>query len=308
MSQLLTEAFVQQFQDTFHTVGQQQRSRLEGLVRRRPNNVVGESFAIDVLGSASTVFNPARGADLEYSNQAVERRIAYMRDAVSADLITEFDKLKMLIEPTNDYTMNGLKAINRAKDQIILDAALGSITLKNGTSSALPAGQKIANGGTGLTLAKLRQAKILLDDAEQDSSEFFQMTGIRMTKDQEWGNLQMPSYVIVATSQQIDNLLADTTVTNSDYNSVKALVAGAINTFMGFQFVRVPASFLPKASTVRSIVAYAPNALEFGVGLDATAMVERIPNKDAWQVLSKGSFGCGRAEDAGVVQIDCVES
>ena len=57
MSQLLTEAFVQQFQDTFHTVGQQQRSRLEGLVRRRPNNVVGESFAIDVLGSASTVFN-----------------------------------------------------------------------------------------------------------------------------------------------------------------------------------------------------------------------------------------------------------
>lgn len=308
MSQFLTEAFVQQFQDDFHSVGQQQRSRLEGLVRRRPSNVVGESFAIDVLGTASTVFNPARGADLEYSNQSVERRIAYMRDAVSADLITEFDKLKMLIEPTNDYTMNGLKAINRAKDQIILDAALGSITLKDGTSSALPAGQKIANGGTGLTLAKLRQAKILLDDAEQDSSEFFQMTGIRMTKDQEWGNLQMPSYVIVATSQQIDNLLADTTVTNSDYNSVKALVAGAINTFMGFQFVRVPAAFLPKASTIRSIVAFAPNALEFGVGLDATAMVERIPNKDAWQVLSKGSFGCGRAEDAGVVQIDCVES
>ena len=308
MSQYLTEAFVQQYVDTFHTVGQQQRSRLENLVRRKPGNIVGESFAIDILGTASATFNPARGADLEYQNQDVARRIAYMRDAVSADLITDFDKLKLLIEPTNQYIQNGLKAINRAKDQVILDAALGSIILKNGTSSALPSGQKIANGGTGLTLAKLRQAKILLDDAEQDSSEFFQMTGIRMTKDAEWGNLQMPSYVIVATSQQIDNLLADTTITNSDYNSVKALVAGAINTFMGFQFVRVPAALLPKASTIRSIVAFSPNALEFGVGLDSTSMVERIANKDAWQVLSKGSFGCGRAEDAGVVQIDCVES
>lgn len=308
MSYQIDQAFITQFQDMFHMVGQQRQSRLENLVRRYPGTVVGEAFTIDVLGTTEADQNPARHADLVYADLDQERRFADMNDFRKAELIDEFDKLKLLIQPQNQYNETLIAAVNRAKDRQIINAALGAVRTKTSGSIALPAAQKIAAGGTGLTIAKLRQAKILLDDAEMDDSEFFARTGISMAKQELAGNLAMPSYVIVCTTKQIDNMLADTSVTSADYNTVKALVSGSINTFMGFMFIRVPSSMLPVASTTRSIVAYAPRAIEYGVGLETQGRLDYVPHKDSWQIMAKGSFGAGRAEDRGVVQIDCVES
>lgn len=307
MSFTVDQAFITQFQDTFHMVGQQRQSRLENLVRRKPGSVVGEAFTIDVLASTEADSNPARHADIVYADLDQERRFADMLDYRKAELIDEFDKLKLLIQPQNQYNQTLVAAVNRAKDRTIINALLGSVRTKSSGSIALPAGQKIAVGGTGLTIAKLRQAKILLDDAEMDDSEFFAQTGNAITKQEAFGNLSVPSYVIVCTTKQIDNMLADTSVTSADYNTVKALVSGSINTFMGFMFIRVPSSFLPITGTTRSVVAYAPRAVEYGVGLETSGMIERVVHKDAWQVLAKGSFGAARAEDKGVVQIDCNE-
>lgn len=310
----LTDAFVAQFADTFYTLGQQKRSRLEQRVRRKPGSIVGQSFTIDTIGAVEASVGFARGADLVYADPAIGRRIATMQDPKVPVLVDDDDKLKMIIEPTNPLVTAALAGINRFKDKMILAALTGNVTTMTGgafgttASSALPAAQKIAVGGTGLTLAKLRAAKALLDDAEQDASEFFQMSGLQMAKQDGYGNLAMPSYVLVCTAQQIDNLLSDSTVTSEDYNSVKALVSGSINTFMGFEFVRVPAAFLAKVSTSRFCVAYSPNAIEYGVGRDASALVERIPQKDGYQILAKASIGAGRAEDAGVVEIACLES
>ena len=65
------------------------------------------------------------------------------------------------------------------------------------------AGQQIANGGTDLTLAKLREAKKKLDLADVDPS--------------------IPRYIAVG-PDQIEALLGSTTVTSADFNTVKALV------------------------------------------------------------------------------------
>jgi hypothetical protein len=308
MSYLIDQAFIQQFQDTFHMTAQQKQSRLENLIRRKAGAVTGEAFTIDLLGATEADQNPARHADLVYADLLQERRFADMQDFRKAELIDEFDKIKLLIQPANQYNQTLISAVNRAKDRVIIQAALGSTRTKTSGLVALPAAQKIANGGTGLTLAKLRQAKILLDDAEMDDSEFFSATGQAMTSQEGIGNLAMPSYVCVCTTKQIDNMLADTTITNVDYNSVKALVSGSINTFMGFMFIRVPSTFLPLSGTTRSAFAYAPRAIEYGVGLETQGLIERLPQKDAWQVLAKGSFGAARAEDRGVVQIDCTET
>ena len=306
MSFQIDEAFVTQFQDTFHMSAQQRGSRLENLVRRKPGMIQGEAFTIDVLGTTEADFNRGRHSDLVYADLAIERRFADMQNLEKAELMDSMDNLKLLIQPQNQYNQTLISAINRGKDLTIINAALGATRTKSG-SIALPSGQKIAAGGTGMSVAKLRQAKILLDDAEMDDSDYFARMGVNQTKQEEFGNLSMPSYVAVVSTQQIDNMLADADVKSADYNSIKALVSGSINTYMGFLFVRVPTTMLPKVGTTRSAFVFAPRAIQYGVGLDTRAMVERLAHKNAWQVLAEASVGAARAEDRGVVQIDCTE-
>lgn len=298
MSTFISNAFVQQYADNFTVLAQQSKSRLENLVRRRSGNVIGSSFVIDTLGKASDYTNKPRHADLTYANIENQRRYGDMIDAYAAELIDEMDKIKLLIEPSNPYIRQLIAAINRRKDAIIIKALGAAVRTDSGTT-ALPAGQKIAVGGTGLTIAKLRQAKLLLDDAQMDDGAFYQQYGV--SSDAQGAP---PSYIMVCRPKDIDNLLGDTTVTSSDYNTIKALVNGTLNTFMGFKFVTLPSTTFEAGTASDTLTyAYAPKVMEWGVGIDTQSMLERIPQKDAYQAMAKGSFGCARSEDEGVVQI-----
>ncbi len=181
MSLTIDNAFVTKFQDRFHVVAQQRKSRLEQFAKKRLTAVVGESFTIDLLGQSNATPNRPRHSDLQYANLDNTRRIALMQDLEPAELIDAMDKMKMLIDPTNQYTEALLADCNRFKDKTIINAALGNVitqTANNTTgSSALPASQTIAAAATGLTVAKLRAAKILLDEASVLVSDFKDIIG-----------------------------------------------------------------------------------------------------------------------------------
>lgn len=308
MSTTIPEAFITQYQDTFHVIAQQRLPRLVPYVRRKPGIVVGTAFTIDLLGKSSATPNRPRHSDLTYQNLDNSRRFADMSDIEPAELIDSMDKLKLLIEPGNQYTQALVADCNRFIDRTIITGILSSVRTNSGTS-ALPSTQIILNGAAGLTIAKLRQAKILLDEAEQDNSDWFSQYGIHQAKQEAFGNLGMPSYVLVCTTKQIDNLLATTEATSQDFNTVKALVSGSINTFMGFLFIRVPSTHLPTTSAnVRQCIAYAPQAIEYGVGKEPSSRIDFLAHKNSWQVLATASCGAARAEDLGVVRIDCLES
>ena len=90
----------------------------------------------------------------------------------------------------------------RAIDDLIIAAATGNAVDGDGSNVALPAGQKIAHGSAGLTLAKLISAKEILDGNEVDEEDRFFVLG----------------------SQQVSNFLNTTEVKSADYNSIKAFV------------------------------------------------------------------------------------
>ena len=120
-----------------------------------------------------------------------------------ADLIDDPDKVQMLIDPTSTYANAAAYAIGRAMDDSIIAAALDSAsTGKAGaTSTALPAGQKVAVGSpaTGITIAKLVSAKKILDQNNVDPS--------------------IKRFIAVH-PEQVEDLLNSTTVTSSDFNTV----------------------------------------------------------------------------------------
>src|SRR5690606_16329863 len=101
-----------------------------------------------------------------------------------------------------------------------------------------------------------------------------------------------------------------TEVTSADYNTVKALVTGQIDTFMGFKFIWLSSKRLPLLSAgVRGCYAYLLPAVRFGFAMHPTSSVDPRPDKrKAMQVYTQGSWGAVRMEDELVLEVACSES
>jgi hypothetical protein len=195
----------------------------------------------------------------------------------------------MLVDPTSSYAQAAAYAMGRAMDDAIIAAATGASDtgVAGGTSVALPSAQKIAEAGTaGLTIAKLRQAKEIIDLADVDPS--------------------LKRYIIVS-PKQITDLLGTTEVTSSDFNTVKALASGDVNTFLGFDFCVT--NRLSIASSKRKCIAFVQDGVALAVGKDSTARIDERSDKGyATQVYYSAAFGATRMEEAKVVEVQAHEA
>ena len=196
----------------------------------------------------------------------------------------------MLIDPTSTYAQAAMMTMNRKRDDLIIEAALGTAyTGKNGaTSVVLPSTQKIVHGSAGLTLAKVLEAKEIIDGNDVDE--------------------EIPRFIAV-TAKQVTNMLNTTEVKSSDYNTVKALAAGQIDTFLGFKFLR--SQRLTSDGTSRQVIAWAEDGILLsrgeGAGQTTTRITERADKNYSVQVFREENFGATRMEEDKVVEIACNE-
>lgn len=291
MSFTVTESMVQQFGANYRLLGQQRQSRLAPFCQIE-SGIVGTSKSVERLGKTDAYDIASRHADTQYVNTPHSRRWLDLQDKGWSDLVDEMDKIKLLADPTSPYAALGVAALNRAKDDIIIAAASAAARAGSGTV-ALPAGQKVAVAASSLTLAKLFATKEILDAAEVD--EQLDMDG--------QGN---PQRVLVCSSKQISSLLGTTEIKSIDYNSVKALAQGQIDTFMGFKFIR--SERLLKVSNDRLCLAWSRGSIALGMGMDITTSIDTLPTKNySVQVYARESIGAVRIEDEGVVEIACLE-
>lgn len=136
----------------------------------------------------------------------------------------------------------------------------------------------------GLNVEKLRAAKENLDSQEVDESD--------------------PRFCIV-NAKQLRNLLAETEVTSSDFNSVKALVQGEVNSFMGFDFVRTE-RIDADSNADHKVLYYAKTGIKLAIGLNPTARIsERSDKNYATQVFYSMAIGATRMEEVKVGRILC---
>jgi len=287
MSNQVTTAFVQQYSANVQMLSQQMGSLLRDKVRLE--SVVGKNAFFDQVGSVTAVKRTSRHGDTPQIDTPHARRRVSLVDYEFADLIDDQDKVRMLIDPTSSYAQAAAYAMGRAMDDEIIAAALGtSYTGETGsTSTALPSGQKIVEAGTdGLTIAKLRNAKKILDLNNVDPS--------------------IPRFIVVG-PKQIDDLLGTTQVTSSDFNTVKALANGEINSFLGFNFIM--SNRLTTTGSMRQCIAFAQDGLALGVGKDVMARIDERADKGyATQVYYCASFGSTRMEEEKVVEVQAYEA
>jgi len=286
MSINIPVAHVEMYRDNVVMRAQQKGSRLLRACRN-DGDIIGRTVYYDRIGETAAQKVTTRHADTPLVDTPHSRRRADMVDYDWADLIDNIDQIRTIYDPTNRYAVNGAWAIGRSIDDVIITAMGGSVYegQSGATTTAFPAGQKIAVGGAGLTLAKLRTAKETLDAAEIDP--------------------ELPRF-IVCKAAQITTLLATTEVSSSDYNTVKALVQGQIDTFLGFDFIRSERLGTDGTNTL----CYALSSQAIGVGMGKELQVDIGPRRDkrnATQVYLCASLAATRIEDEQIVEIACNE-
>lgn len=287
MSTQITTAFVNQFSANVQMLSQQMGSNLRSAVDVETVN--GEKAFFDQVGSAAAVLRTSRHADTPIIDTPHSRRMVTLSDYEYADLIDDQDKVRMLIDPTSTYSRAAAAAMGRAMDDVIISAALGSAKTGKDGSTTTPfdtTNNRIVVNATGLTLAKLIEAKEILDSRDVDPS--------------------IPRY-IACSPKQISDLLNDTDVTSADFNTVRALVKGELDTYVGFKFImtnRLPVD----GSNDRRVFAWAMDGIKLAVGKEPVARIdERADKSYATQVYYCMSIGATRMEEAKVVEIICDE-
>ena len=286
-------ALVKQFNANIDILSQQKGSRLRGAVRLK-TGVVGEDTYIDQIGKTSAVKRTTRHADTPIVNTEHQRRKVSMVDYDWADLIDNADKLKMIADPTNEYAINASFALGRAMDDEVISQAFATAYIgKTGSDSETfdTVNNVVAVGASGMTLAKLLAIKEILDDNDVDPEE--------------------PRYIAVS-SKQIQDMLKINEFISSDFNTVKALVAGARMpfAFMGFTFIPISSTLLDvDANSYRRVIALAKNGLGLAIGAEITTDVS-IDIKKNMATLVQAHISCGasRLDEDKVVEIKCSEA
>lgn len=297
MSTQITTAYVNEYKGNVELLLQQEGSLLEGAVRVESQN--SEYDYYDRIGATAAQKKQGRHSDTPLMNTPHDRRQVALEDYEWADLIDKQDKLRTAKDLESPYVRNAAFAMGRAKDDEIINAFFG--TAKSGktgsTSVPFPAANQIAvdyveSGGavnSGLTVAKLRRARTILRAGQVQKTE---------------------QLFIAVTAKQIQDLLQTTQVTSSDYNVVKALVQGEIDTFMGFKFIEIE-RLLTDASSYRRVPVWAKTGMLLSNGAGEMAMqVDIGPRRDkgnSTQIYVCGSYGATRMEEGKVVEIKCLE-
>lgn len=304
MSNEITEHFVQQYSANVFHLAQQKGSRLRRTVRNESQR--GKAAFYDRLGSTAAVKKTSRHSDTPLVESAHSRRMVTLEDYEWSDLIDDQDKLRMLNDPQSIYAQAAMYAHGRSMDDEIIAAASGNAYSgeSGGTSVALPNSQKIgATTGaavSGLNVFTLRKVGKIFDDNDVD---------------------EMEQRFFIFDSNGKDDLLGETEVTSADYNNVRALVQGEVNTFLGMEFIRsqrlgsqsgtlnyelasgAVGSGSGDADGHKKGLAYAKSGLLLAIGDDIKSRIDERSDKSySTQVYCKMSIGATRLEEEKVVE------
>lgn len=290
MSVQITTAFVKQYHDLIYMLVQQKGSKLSNTVRNETQK--GEFSFWDQIGATAARKRTSRHEDTEYSNTPHARRRVTLADYDWADLIDKPDKVKMLIDPTAAYHKNAVNAMGRAKDDEIIAAARGSAW------TGVDGSTEVTFGTEGNSIATYAGATI----------DFACLTTIKKTFLANEVDDEDETLHFVHTAAQIEALLNIDKVTSADYNSIRALVKGEINAFMGMNWHNSQ-RLTGVATATCYLLAYAESGILLSTGQDIEATIDRMPNKkNSTQVFVSMGIGATRMEGAKVISITCKDN
>jgi hypothetical protein len=280
MAVSLSNAFVTLF-DAEVKQAYQAAAVLVPAVRQR-RGVEGSTVKFPKVGKGAATLRVSQ-TDVTPLNVGFSSVTCTLQDWNAAEYSDIFSQAKVNFDERSELVKVVASAMGRRQDQLILDALAGS-----GTS--LTVSNDIGATDSNMNIAKLREAKRLMDK----------------------NNVPPDNRHIIIHANGLSNLLSESTVTSSDFNTVKALVQGELNTYMGFQFHvlgdRAEGGLAIDGSLDRVCFAFHRDALGYAEGIGMRTEINYIAEKTSWLVNEVFSAGAITIDAEGIVSITCRES
>ena len=276
----LSNAFVTLF-DAEVKQAYQAKAQLVNATRQR-RGVEGSTAKFPKVGKGVATLRIPQ-TDVTPLNVDFSQVTATLEDWNAAEYSDIFMQQKVNFDERQELVQVVANAIGRRQDQLIIDALTASSTSNTVSND-------IGGTDTNLNLDKLLDAKKKLDA----------------------GNVPPQDRHMVIHANSLSSLLAEQKLTSSDYASVKALVAGEINTFLGFNFHvlgdRTEGGLAIDGSLDRTVWAFHKDALGYAEGMGPKTEINYVPEKTSFLVNSMFSAGAVAIDAEGIVQITCRES
>lgn len=300
---------VQAYTANVYHLAQQKGSRIAPFVRQE--TFKGKSEFFDRLGLSTAQKKTGRNTPTPNLDIDHSRRMVSTSMYEWATLVDRKDKLQNIHDPENQYAISARNALGRSMDDVLIAAAIGNAaTLEDGSGTqALGTAQTVAavSGGAiaRLNVQALLKTKLLFDQAEVEGNRYF-----------------------IHTAGMLEALLEQTQVTSADYNTVKALVRGELDTYLGFKFIhteRLPIASatafsgytfdsksglnggdaaVSLAGTETCGIAFVGDGLLLGKNEDMVGRIDERPDMSySHQVYTSMDFGAVRMEEVKVVAV-----
>ncbi len=286
MSKYLTNSAVIDFDSEVKHEYQGMKTLRECVTIR--TGVVGESYKFARIGKG-LANQKASQADVTPMDISHARQTATLANWNAPEYTDIFDQAEVNFDEKQELAQTIANAIGRREDQIVINA-LAAVTYASTNDEDPDTGRTFDDSATtNFTLDLVRDAKGHLDDIEAPEEERY----------------------IVLRAIALQKLLADTTVTSSDYNTVKALVNGDLDTYMGFKFKRIGTrgeNGLPGVAADRMAYAFHKSALGLAIGIDMKTSVDWIAQKTSWLCNAIYKAGAVAREPQGIVRMQYNEN
>jgi len=277
MAQSITNAFVTLFDEEVKQAYQGE-ALLRGTMRTR-SGVQGNTVKFPKIGKGvATVRVPQ--TDVTPLNVTYSQVTATMTDYIAAEYSDIFHQSHVNFDERRELVQVVSKSIARRMDQLCIDAL-------NAASSPSTVATSVGGAASNMNIEKLRAAAKAMND----------------------NNVPAEGRHLLMHSSQLDALLGETEITSSDFASVKALVRGEINSFMGFNIITMgdrDEGGVPKPST-RTCFAWHQDSMGYAESMSQKSEVNYIPEKTSFLVSSMFSAGAVAIDDEGIVKISCTE-
>lgn len=270
--------FAQAYSQNIMQLAQQKYSKLINTVYMKPN-VRGKTFYQDQIGQWAMSLKAGRNSQTPNNDPTLARRMGTMLDFNDNRLLDRTDELKVISDPRSAYTIAAAQSLGRQIDDVIIQYGLLGNAAYGETGSSTATNSNIVNASSAsMTLARIIAVKQAFDIAD----------------------VEMEDRYFVCRPDALDNLLNTTAATSSDYNSVKALIRGELDTWMGFKWIM---STRITAASTSTLIGIAYQKYGCCLAMADAPMVRTDERKDlcySWQVYYELNIGAVRLEEARV--------
>jgi len=245
--------------------------------------VTGESYKFTRMGKGMAN-QKATQADVTPMDISHARQTATMENWLAPEYTDIFDQAEVNFDERSELAQTIAKAIGRREDQLVIDA-LAATTF---------AATNDENPDTGRVL-------------DISASRNFDFEVVRAAS-QHMNEIEAPQQdrYFVIQAGVLNELLSTQQASSSDYVTIKALMNGEIDTWMGFKWKVIgkrKEGGLPGVTGDEIAFAFHKASIGLAIGIDMKTTIDWVSQKTAW--LANGIFKAGSVarEPQGIVKV-----